>query len=80
MSKNKMLQGITDILREYTSDDSLEVSEDTTFDSLGLDSLDTVELVMSVEDKFNIHIDSMENENKRIKTVADLMTAIEKAE
>ncbi|MDR3238569.1 MAG: phosphopantetheine-binding protein [Clostridiales bacterium] len=76
MSHNKMLQGITEILREYKSADDLEVTEETTFESLSLDSLDTVELVMMVEEKFSVTIEMA----KGIKAVADLMSAIEKAE
>jgi acyl carrier protein len=70
-----MLQGITEILREYKSSDSLEVTEETTFESLSLDSLDTVELVMMVEERFGVTIEM----TKGIKTVSDLMVAIEKA-
>ena len=33
-----------------------EVSEDTTFKSIGMDSLDQLEFVMSVEDHFRIEI------------------------
>ncbi len=44
-------------------------------DDLGADSLDAVELIMSIEDTFDITIP--ESEASRIKTVKDLLGFIE---
>ena len=55
-----------------------DVKEDSKFaDDLGADSLDVVELVMSLEEKFDIEIPDEEAEN--IATVADAIAFIEKA-
>jgi len=55
-----------------------EVKEDSKFaDDLGADSLDVVELVMSLEEKFDIEIPDEEAEN--IATVADAVKFIENA-
>ncbi len=55
-----------------------EVKEDSKFaDDLGADSLDVVELVMSLEEKFDIEIPDEEAEN--ISTVADAIKFIENA-
>jgi len=55
-----------------------EVKEDSKFaDDLGADSLDVVELVMSLEEKFDIEIPDEEAEN--IATVSDAIAFIEKA-
>ena len=55
-----------------------EVKEDSKFaDDLGADSLDVVELVMSLEEKFDIEIPDEEAEN--IATVADAIQFIENA-
>ena len=70
-----MLEKITQILRDYKSDDSLEVSKDTTFESLELDSLDLTQLVMDVEDAFGVTIEM----DTPVTTVAELMEIIEKA-
>jgi acyl carrier protein len=59
----------------------LGISEDTVklessfIDDLGADSLDIVELVMEMEDKFEVEIPDDEAEN--IKTVADAVKYIE---
>lgn len=67
-----MLEKITAILRDYKEDDALEISETTSFDELGLDSLDTVELIMRIEEEFGVTIEMAEN----IKTIGDLMAII----
>jgi len=68
-----MLEKITEILRDYKSDPELKVSEESTFVDMEFDSLDTVELVMSLEEEFDVTIEMSEN----IKTVGDLMKIIQ---
>jgi len=70
-----MLEKITQILRDYKGDDSIEVTENTTFESLGLDSLDTVQLVMDFEETFGVTIEM----DRSITSVAGLMKVIESA-
>ena len=70
-----MLERIAKVLKDYKSDDSLIITEDTTFEELELDSLDTVELIMSLEDEFGVTIDTSES----IKSVGDLLKIIENA-
>jgi len=70
-----MLEKITQILRDYKGDDSIEVTENTTFESLGLDSLDTVQLVMDFEEAFGVTVEM----DRSITNVAGLMKVIESA-
>ena len=70
-----MLEKITQILRDYKSDDSLVVTEDSTFEALELDSLDLVQLVMDIEEAFEVTITM----DSPIKTVAELMEVIKNA-
>ena len=53
--------------------DEPAIERDTTMESLGIDSLDTVELVMNLEDEFDVEIEVDED----IKTVGDLVKIIE---
>ena len=62
------------VLEEYKECDSSEIKADSTFDELELDSLDTVDLLMSFEDEFNVQLEMSEE----IKTVADIVAVIEK--
>lgn len=68
-----MLEKVIKVLKDYKGSDDLVISETTTFQELELDSLDTVELIMNVEEEFNVTIEM----NDAIKTVGDLMTIIE---
>jgi len=69
-----MLEKITKVLREFKGNNELVVTEQTTFAELELDSLDTVELIMNLEEKLGITIEI----NKRVKSIGDLLKIIEK--
>lgn len=49
------------------------ITMESTWKDLELDSLDTVELLMNIEDEFNIQLEMNEN----LKTVGDVVKAIE---
>ncbi len=49
-----------------------EVTMDKTFTDLGIDSLDLVELVMELEEEFDITIDEAEN----LQTVGDVVNYV----
>ena len=40
---------LTEVLADHTGRDASEFTRDTTFESLGIDSLETVEMVMELE-------------------------------
>ena len=50
-----------------------EITRDTTFESLGVDSLDTVEMLMNLEDKLGAEIEL----SQKVETVGDLVRYIE---
>ena len=50
-----------------------EISPDTTFESLGVDSLDTVEMVMDLEDELGIELELEE----KIATIGELVAFVE---
>ena len=52
----------------------VEVNAGTTFDELGFDSLDQVDLVMQVEEKFGITL----SEDLMVTTVGELAAEIDK--
>ena len=70
---------VFDIVSEQMSVDKAEISRDTSFvNDLNADSLDTVELVMELEDEFETSIPDEEAE--KIQTVGQAITYILKAQ
>lgn len=59
------------IIVEKLSVDSTEVTLDASFEDLGADSLDIVEIVMALEEEFDIEISDEEAENA--KSVGDVV-------
>ncbi|KIR03389.1 Acyl carrier protein [Lachnospiraceae bacterium TWA4] len=73
MELEKLQQVISDVL-EIDKD---KIQLDTTFvDDLGADSLDLMEVVMRMEDEFNVHVPDEQIEG--IVTVADAVELIKK--
>lgn len=69
------LEQIRKILAEQFSLNEADINEDTSFtEDIGADSLDLVELVMALEQEFDVEIDDDEIEN--IKTVGDAVRYI----
>ena len=67
---------VKSIIVEQLGVDEEEVHDESSFiDELGADSLDTVELVMALEEEFNIEISDEDAE--KIKTVKDAVHYIE---
>jgi acyl carrier protein len=74
---NTVLSGVSAIIAEVmqTPSDTISLSSKLR-DDIGADSLDSVEIVMAVEDKFNIQF--KESDAESMVTVGDLVTFIEK--
>lgn len=47
---------VKELLAEHLEMDESEITEATTFDDMGVDSLDAVEIMMEMEDEFGIEI------------------------
>ena len=54
--------------------DASEITPDSTFESLGIDSLDIVEMVMDLESELGIELDM---EDEKIATFGELASFIE---
>ena len=70
------LAKVKEITAEKLGVDEAKVTENASFiDDLGADSLDTVELIMKMEEDFDLDIPDEEAEN--LKTVSDVVKYIE---
>ncbi len=72
-------QEVKEIIVNQLGVEEEKVTVDANFiDDLGADSLDTVELVMAFEEKFDIEVPDEEAE--KLKCVADVVAYIEKVQ
>lgn len=69
------LEKLTTIIADQLGIDEANITEDTTLEDLGADSLALVELVMSVEEEFDIQIEDEDME--KFKSVGDVLDYIE---
>lgn len=67
------LETIQEILNENLDIDPTTVATDSTFESLGIDSLDMVELVCEIENRFDIELGEAEG----LDTVGKLVDYID---
>lgn len=67
------LEKVITLLAQHLEMDESEITKDTTFEDLGVDSLDTVEIMMEMEDEFGVEIKPQEAG----KSVADLVAYID---
>ena len=68
---------LKEIIAEVLNVDAAEITTDTTFvDDLGADSLDVFQIIMGVEEKLNIEVDTEASE--KLSTVGDAVELIKK--
>lgn len=67
---------VVEVLAEYKDMEASDIKLETTFAELELDSLDTVELVMALEETFDVELEMDES----IVDVAAVVAAVEKAQ
>jgi acyl carrier protein len=72
------IERLQTILTEKFSVDADKVRPDATLDTLGLDSLDLIEVLFEVEEEFDIRV-PQESSALRTATVQDIVDSIEKA-
>ena len=70
-----IFEKIKAIIVDKLSVDADEVTMETTFDDLGADSLDIVEIVMAIEEEFDVEIS--DDEAEQAKSVGDVVTYIQ---
>ena len=66
---------VAKILADYKDMDVSEITMDSSFTDLKLDSLDTVEIIMNLEDEFGVSIEMSED----LKTVGDIVALLDEA-
>ena len=68
-----VFEAIAELVAERVEKDVSEITMDSKFQDLGIDSLDTVELLMNLEDKLGIEVEL----DQKVENVGDLVAFIE---
>lgn len=71
-----MLEKLQKAIREHAEDDSIVITEETTFAELSFDSLEIMEFVMNLEDEFGVSIQV----NESMRTIGDLIKVLEEGQ
>ena len=66
---DKVFQAIAELIAERNDSDPAEVTRNTRFQEIGIDSLDTVEMLMNLEDKIGVEIEL----SQKVETVGELV-------
>ncbi|MCD6232326.1 acyl carrier protein [Candidatus Aerophobetes bacterium] len=76
MNKDEILKKVKEITSEQLGVDESQITPEAKFvDDLGADSLDTVELIMALEEEFNLEISDEEAE--KLVTVEEVVNYID---
>ncbi len=73
-SKEDTLQKVIEIISEKLNMPAENIKPEATFQDIGADSLDIVEMIMSFEEKFGIEI--KDEEAEKIKTIQSVVDHI----
>jgi acyl carrier protein len=72
----QIVEKVKQIIKEQLGVEEDQITPSASFVDLGADSLDTVELVMAIEEAFDIEIP--DNDAEKMRTVQDVIDYIEK--
>lgn len=76
MKRSEIKKTLLEIIKEYPYLKDLKITEESNLYNLGMDSLDKIELWMSIEEKFKKDI--AEFDIRKCETVKDLIDLIER--
>lgn len=68
-----ILAKVIEVLADHTGRDASELNEDTTFEALGIDSLETVEMVMELEEELDTELEL----DQKVSSIGELVKFIE---
>lgn len=68
-----IFNAVAELIAERNDCDVSEITMETSFQELGIDSLDTVEMLMNLEDKIGVEVEL----SQKVETVGELVAFIE---
>lgn len=69
MNENEVKEKLKEVIKDLLCVDDIK-EEDSLIKDLGMDSLDIVELVMHIEEEFDVGL--LESEMEKVKTIRDV--------
>jgi acyl carrier protein len=72
---NEIFENVAKALADYKEVDVSEIKMESTFEELGLDSLDIVEIMMNLEDVFSVELE-MNNTLVDVKSVVEYIASL----
>ena len=72
---DEIFEKVVKVLADYKESDPAEMKMETTFEELGFDSLDTVEIVMNLEDELGLELE-MNESLKDVKSVCEYILSV----
>ena len=69
-----VMEKLVALLAEHVEVEPSTITAETTFESLGIDSLDTVEMIMELEEQLGVELEL----DEKVTTVGELAAFIEK--
>lgn len=76
MNRQEIEAAVRTIIAEHLKIDPAKVVDDASFDALGADSLDTIEIPFVLETHFDVEINDAEDE--ALRTVGDVFDLIDR--
>ena len=76
MQSDELTRRVLRIIAETQRKDPAQVTIDSSFEELGIDSMDAVNIVFALENEFNINVP--DEEMKNIRSVRDIVEGVQK--
>ncbi|MCC7494381.1 MAG: acyl carrier protein [Fimbriimonadaceae bacterium] len=73
----EVAQDVLQIIANYKGITLADVRPEQSFEELGIDSLDAIDIIYEIEDKYGIDIPQDALDLQNTKTVADVMTVVQ---
>ena len=76
MERSEIFAKVAEAIKETMGDDSLEISESSTLKDLGADSFDQLEIMVALEEAFDITLEDAAEDMSSVETVGQTVDIV----
>lgn len=76
MERSEIFAKVVEAIKETMGDDSLEISEASTLKDLGADSFDQLEIMVALEEAFDITLEDAAEDMSSVETVGQTVDIV----